>query len=215
MAYSQVLILNSGGLRSLVATAVTLQDAIKTRGSLLHIIDGRENNIVRSAHLQSQADHFSTPRVIEIDLPHLFGHGHGKQPDGSPMGSLTAPQYLLAALQQARFLQSERIIWPCSFNQDMKTIARATEQMLLLDHLADLEGVPMPRIETPLIELTDKQIIELGAQLDVPWQFGWSCLTQNPKPCRACPACLRRKQAFQSAGLIDPAFNPDAVTTQI
>ena len=209
MAYTQVLILNSGGLRSLVATAATLQDANRTRGSFLHVIDGRENQMVRTAHVRSQADFYGVPRVIEVDMPHVYGHGHGKKPDGSPMGSLTAPQFLLAALQQARFIQAARIIWPCSFNQDMKLIARATEQVLLLDHLADLEGVPMPQIEMPLVDMTDKQVIELGSQLDVPWQIGWSCLTQNPKPCRACPSCLKRRQAFRSAGLLDPAFNPD------
>ncbi|QDU32337.1 7-cyano-7-deazaguanine synthase [Poriferisphaera corsica] len=207
-----IAILNSGGLRSLIATAVSLNDKPRTRASLIYINDGRDNVVNRASYLRLQADYFNIPRIIELDLPHIFAHGYGKNPDGTPMGNIVAPQFLLAALAQARLMQAEHLIWPISFNLDHQKIAFATEQIQLVEHLASLESPTNPTIRTPLLELADKQIIELGNQLETPFFNAWSCLTLNPKPCRACPACLRRKQAFRDAATTDPSFNPDTAS---
>ena len=86
-------------------------------------------------------------------------------------------------------------------------MARATEQMLLCEHLGDLEG-PMPQVSAPLLELTDQQIVELGGQLEVPWRLAWSCLGQNETPCHACSACHRRQAAFAEAGMLDGTAKP-------
>ncbi|QQE13361.1 7-cyano-7-deazaguanine synthase [Planctomycetota bacterium] len=203
-----VAILSSGGIRSLIATAATLNEAPRTRATLLYINDGRENIVQRSNHLRLQADHYRIARTLDLDLTHIYNHGYGRNPDGSPLGSIAAPQILLAAISQARFLQAESLIWPISFDLDHRKIATATEQIQLIQHLASLDSPTNPIIRTPLLELSDKQIIELGTQLEVPFHNAWSCLTINPKPCRACPACLRRKQAFRAASTVDPTFNP-------
>ena len=209
MAYKHALILNSGGLRSLVATALTLKDAPRTRASLLYCMDGRDSLVARTKHLRQQSKYFDIPRIIELNLSHIYDHGFGKKPDGSPMGTLINPQFLLAALAQARYLQAEVVIWPCAYNQDFNAISKTLETILHVEQLAALESVPMPQIQTPLLELSDRQIIELGVQLKTPFQYAYSCLTQNPNPCRACTSCVRRKQAFKEAGIIDPSFNPD------
>jgi 7-cyano-7-deazaguanine synthase in queuosine biosynthesis len=108
-------------------------------------------------------------------------------------------------LGQARFQQAERVVWPAAYNGVVKAMARGTEQVVLCEHLADLEGGPMPRIETPLLELADQQLIELGGQLGVPWDLAWSCLGDGDRMCRVCPACRRRKAAFDAAGVVDAA----------
>lgn len=205
MAGTHVLILSSGGLRSLVATALMAQDADRPRLMLLHVVDGRDNAVTRLEFVRRQADHFRITRIGELDLTHLYGQGLG--PDGEPIGTLVNPQILLAAITQARLGQCERVIWPVSCNVDVKTIASAMERMLLCEHLADLEAVPMPSLVAPLLELSDQQIIELGGQLDVPWALAWSCLRQGDQPCRACPACKRRQLAFEKSGMVDPVVD--------
>ncbi len=204
MSSPHALILHSGGLRSLVATALTLENDDKARLTLLHLNDGRDNTYNRLDHVHRQAEHFAITRVNEMDLAHLYGHGHGKGPEGEPMGAFVVPQLLLAALSHARFQQAQQVIWPVSFDGNVKAMAQATEQAILADQFGDFEQGGAPHIVTPLLELTDRQVIELGAELDVPWEQSWSCLGQADIPCRACPGCRRRKAAFQASGMVDP-----------
>jgi len=211
MSNPHALILHSGGLRSLVATALTIENDDKTRLSLLFINDGRENAHHRQEFAHRQAEHFAITRVHLIDLPHLYGHGHGQGPDGEPMGSLVTPQILLAALGSARLLQAGSVIWPASCNGEAKAVAQATEQTMLADQSCDCDLGESPRVQTPLLELTDRQVVELGEELGVPWNKSWSCLGSAEIPCRACPGCRRRKAAFTSAGIVDPVEKPTGV----
>lgn len=210
MAKPLAIILHSGGLRSLVATALTIENDDSARLTFLHINDGRDNAHVRLDHTHRQAEHFSITHVHQLDLSHLYGHGKGKGkgPDGALTGSLVAPQTLLAALSQARFLQADQVIWPKSCGGEVKAIAQATEQAMLADQLGDIEQGGAPRILTPLLELTDRQVVELGAELEVPWHLSWSCQGSADIPCRMCPGCKRRKAAFASACIVDPVDRP-------
>ncbi len=209
MPIPHALILHSGGPRSLVATALAIENDQKTRLSLLNIHDGRDNAQHRRDHTHHQAEHFNITRVYQLDLPHLYGQGKG--PDGAPMGTLVAPQMLLAALASARLYQAGRVIWPASFNADFGAVAKATEQTVLADQSGDCDIGDAPRIDAPLLELGDRQVIELGEELKVPWALSWSCLGSAELPCRACPGCRRRKAAFQAAGVVDPIEKPARV----
>ena len=61
-------------------------------------------------------------------------------------------------------------------------------------------------IETPLINLTKVEIIQLGTDLGVPYNLTSSCYDPSPdgKACGKCDSCLLRKQGFQDAGVEDP-----------
>ena len=200
------MVLHNGGLRSLVACALLLAEDPAPRLTLLHIDDGREARHTRRQHLRRQAKAMNITRVTELAVPHLFGHGYGRAPDGGPLGLLTRPQLLLAAMAEAKHQQAEAVVWPVSVNGDAQQGALATEQAVLCEHLAETEvdaAEQAPRIETPLAEMTDQQVIELGGQLGVDWQLAWSCARPGEKPCNACGGCRRRKQAFDKAGIVD------------
>ena len=199
------MLLSSGGLRSLVALGLTLANHEALRLTLLHVRDGRDNGGARQEHAIAQAEHFGIARVTELHLPHAYGHGYGRGPGGEPLGTLVPPQMLLMALAEARWQQAARVIWPVSVNAESRSLAQASEQMQLCRHLAEAEAGGMPEIEAPLLEMSDQQVIELGAQLDVPWRLAWSCLGQGERPCRTCTGCRRRKAAFEAAGIVDPA----------
>ena len=127
------------------------------------------------------------------------------------MGTLTRPQLLLAAVAEARHQQAEAVVWPVSLNGDSAAIALATEQAVLCEHLAEAEvdtAGQTPRIETPLAEMTDQQVIELGSQLGVDWKLAWSCNRAGEQPCMACAGCRRRSQAFDKAGVVDTQLEP-------
>jgi len=213
MAAAWTCILTGGGLRSLVAMARELALPQRPRVALIYVHDGRENGTARLEHVRRQADHFSLRQVINLHLPR-----DARQPEAArstnedfSIAPMLRPRMVMAALAEAMRMQAERLIWPAQFNADFNVIGSVTEQLVLLRHLADLEAQSPhtsaalnPVIETPLLELTDRQLVELGVQLDVPWHLAWSCLLQGDKPCRVCPGCRRRHAAFNAAGVIDP-----------
>lgn len=198
-----VMILNNGGPRSLVATALALGEEPAPKVTLLHIDDGREARASRIGYVRRQAKAMGITRVTELSMPHLYGHGYGQLPDGGPMGVFARPQLLLAALAEARHQQAGLVIWPVSVNAVTREAAQATEQAVLVEHLAQAEQDPSPRIDTPLAEFTDQQVVELGGQLGVDWALAWCCVRPGEKPCRACAGCRRRHTAFERAGLVD------------
>lgn len=200
---THLVVMHNGGLRSLVTCALLLSDEPPPRLTLVHLDDGREARLTRGKFVRKQAQAMGITRVTELSAPHLFGHGYGRAPDGGPLGMLTRPQLLLAALAEARHQQAEAVVWPISVNGDPQQGALATEQAVLCDHLAETEAEQTPRIETPLVEMTDQQVIELGAQLGVDWALAWSCTRPGEQPCMACGGCRRRQQAFDKAGVVD------------
>ncbi|MFK7789775.1 MAG: 7-cyano-7-deazaguanine synthase [Phycisphaeraceae bacterium] len=201
---SHLAVMHNGGLRSLVAATLLICDTPAPRLTLIHIDDGRDARLTRRNFMRKQALALNITRITELAIPHLFGHGYGRAPDGGPLGQLTRPQLLLAAIAEARYQQAEAVVWPVSVNGDATQGAIATEQAVLCEHLAQNEAESSPRIETPLAEMTDQQVIELGGQLGVDWSLAWSCSRPGETPCQACGGCRQRAQAFEKAGVIDP-----------
>ena len=60
------------------------------------------------------------------------------------------------------------------------------------------------RIETPLQDLSKKEIILLAKKLNVPLEFTHSCYAGKEKACGVCESCKLRLQGFKEAGLEDP-----------
>lgn len=58
---------------------------------------------------------------------------------------------------------------------------------------------------TPVLNLSKKQIVELGDTLGVPWELTWSCYRGEEVPCGKCGACEVRAKGFADAGRDDPA----------
>ena len=60
------------------------------------------------------------------------------------------------------------------------------------------------RIETPLLQLTKKEIAKLGLQLNAPLEWTWSCYVGSDVPCGKCDSCQLRAQGFRELGIEDP-----------
>lgn len=59
-------------------------------------------------------------------------------------------------------------------------------------------------VDTPLIRLSKKQIVELGVELKAPLELTTSCYRGGEKACGTCDSCLLRLKGFAEAGCKDP-----------
>jgi len=59
-------------------------------------------------------------------------------------------------------------------------------------------------IKAPLIGMDKAQIVSLGSDLEVPFEYTWSCYAGHDVPCGVCDSCLLRQAGFKKAGIEDP-----------
>lgn len=59
-------------------------------------------------------------------------------------------------------------------------------------------------IVTPLIAMRKAQIVELGLELNAPFDLTWSCYSREDKACGVCESCVLRQRAFAEAEAQDP-----------
>lgn len=58
----------------------------------------------------------------------------------------------------------------------------------------------------PLSNMTKQDIIKLAKDLEVPFNYTWSCYSDGIKPCGTCSSCRKRKDGFQSLKYNDLKF---------
>ncbi len=66
-----------------------------------------------------------------------------------------------------------------------------------------VENKPV-KVETPLLNMSKAQIIQMGLQWHVPYHLTWSCYKGGATPCGTCDSCFLRAKGFQASGIPDP-----------
>ena len=79
----------------------------------------------------------------------------------------------------------------------------AFEEMIKRGTKAGIDKRPI-RIAAPLLRLTKAQIVRLGHELGVPFEWTWSCYEGREFPCGECDSCVLRAKGFREAGIEDP-----------
>ena len=65
-------------------------------------------------------------------------------------------------------------------------------------------GHPELHLVAPFVAKSKSEIVELGAQLGVPFVDTWSCYEGGAVHCGKCGTCVERIEAFALAGISDP-----------
>lgn len=63
----------------------------------------------------------------------------------------------------------------------------------------------------PFLTMSKAGIVEVGAQLGVPFAQTWSCYKGDALHCGRCGTCVERREAFALAGVTDPTTYADGV----
>jgi 7-cyano-7-deazaguanine synthase len=59
-------------------------------------------------------------------------------------------------------------------------------------------------LQAPLVDMSKAEIVRMGLALQVPYELTWSCYRGEERPCRTCPTCIEREEAFALNGRQDP-----------
>jgi 7-cyano-7-deazaguanine synthase len=62
------------------------------------------------------------------------------------------------------------------------------------------------KIETPLIEMTKREVVRTGVEKGAPLHLTWSCYRDEKVACGRCDSCLLRLRGFSEAGITDPVI---------
>jgi len=59
-------------------------------------------------------------------------------------------------------------------------------------------------LRAPFLHMTKTDIVRLGIELGVPYEYSWSCYRNEAPACGRCGSCHFRQEAFRNAGVRDP-----------
>jgi 7-cyano-7-deazaguanine synthase in queuosine biosynthesis len=220
MAKELAIVLNNGSVNSAVVTALAAQ---KFRLVMLHaIVGGDEEDSAETATrtrvaFDQQTAHFKPYREHVLELPFLSqlqAPGGPKKNADSPeprQQSKTAAQLLDlvpvlgAAARFAGHYQAGAIYLGLRAGPGADELAQMTEFTQIWQELLQLPcGMGELEIAVPLLEMEPWQVVDLGYQVNVPFERTWSCVSDGAEPCWACRGCRAREAAFHQAAKPDP-----------
>jgi len=208
----------SGGLDSAV-TAFVAKDSGYEIHALTFDYGQRHDREVECAKKIAEAVGAAEHKIITIDLRALGGSaltdemidvpdagGEGIPPTYVPARNTIMLAYCLA---WAEVVEADAIyigvnsIDYSGYPDCRPQYIQAFQKMANLATKRAVEGNPV-KIETPLIKLSKKEIIELGVKLGVPFENTWSCYRGEDKACGTCDSCTLRLRGFKDVGVEDP-----------
>lgn len=210
MAKDLAVVLNNGGLNSVVTTALCAQ---RFRPVMLYVELSPGTPSRHRAAYDLQVSHFRPYREHTIPMPYLNGLAPGmRQPAPHTRGSAIlaeklsdlTPMLAMAARLAASY-QAMAIYIGVRVGENADEQAQAAEYFQIWEEMLQIPcQQPELAVITPLLELESAQVVELGLQVGAPMERSWSCLEQSGEPCGACPGCRARATAFMQAARSDP-----------
>ena len=108
--------------------------------------------------------------------------------------------FISIAAAHAEALDCDTII--CGFNaEEAATFPdNSPEFVRRCDAMLEMATQNHPRVLSPTLGLTKREIAALGIELGAPLHRTWSCYGAGPEHCWACPSCRRLRAALQEIG---------------
>jgi 7-cyano-7-deazaguanine synthase in queuosine biosynthesis len=213
MAKDLAIVLSNGSINSAVVTALAMQ---KFRLVMLHaeVTQQPAGSRVRAAYDQ-QVQHFKPYREHTLPMPFLSplqqSARNAAAASDPRMAGAVAVQLmellplLAAAARYADHYRAAAVYLGLRIGGHGDDLAQATEYVQIWNELVQLPCAhPNLEITTPLLELEPWQVVDVGFQVNTPFEKTWSCLEESGEPCWACRGCRAREASFVQAGKPDP-----------
>lgn len=120
-------------------------------------------------------------------------------------GPFQSTWMLLQAASAAASRGCGRVLWPIRSGEDLDAGAEAADRALLISRLISIDsaaGENPVRIETPLLDLTLDQLLELAREQDAPLEASWWCQRDGSTPCGGCSACTLWRTAIARSRML-------------
>ena len=221
----KAVILLSGGLDSSTTLAVAQNSGFELFG-LTFRYGQRHKYEIAAAQKIAQAYNLADHKITEIDLRTFGGsaltddldvpkdRNNGTMNEFIPITYVPARNtiFLSFALAWAEVLGANDIFLGVNsmdysgYPDCRPEYIQSFANMANLATKAGVEGKQSIKIQTPLINMTKKEIIKKGLKLGVDYSFTHSCYDPENDgiSCGRCDACQIRLRGFQEAGIPDP-----------
>jgi len=206
----------SGGMDSSVAAAIAVKDYDT---AFLHINYGQRTEKKELECFYKLAEYWDITRTLVVTLEHFKKIGGSALTDekinipeelsekGIPVTYVPFrnANLLAVAVSWAEVIGATKIFIGAT-EEDAAGYPDCREEFYNAFNQVIKLGTGKRNIEVvfPLIKMKKVEIIKLGTELGVPFQYTWSCYKNEDKACGKCDSCLRRLRAFKEAGIPDP-----------
>ena len=217
----QAVVLLSGGLDSMVCAALAREAGF---GVLALTVDYNQRHRIELESARRIAEKLADRHIVlPLDLRAFGGSAltadvdvpKGGVESGIPITYVPARNtiFLSFAVAWAEVLGAEDVFIGVNaldysgYPDCRPEFIAAYERMANLATRTGVEGTTRLRIRTPLIDLSKREIVELGLRLGVDYAGTTSCYDpdESGAACGHCDACLLRLKGFAEAGATDPA----------
>jgi 7-cyano-7-deazaguanine synthase len=215
---SMAVVLVSGGMDSCVTAAFAAQD---NDLAFLHINYGQRTEKKELEAFNDIADFFKAKQRQVVDISHLTKIGGSSLTDRSieispaDLDNTEIPtsyvpfrnaNILVIATSWAEVLKAEKI-YIGAVEEDSSGYPDCRDGFFkAFNRVIELGTKPETSVEivTPLINMSKKEIILKGMNLNAPLDLTWSCYQNEELACGECDSCALRLRGFSQAGLEDP-----------
>jgi 7-cyano-7-deazaguanine synthase len=214
----KAVVLMSGGMDSCVTAAIASRTH---RIAALHASYGQRTESRELESFHKLATHFGAFARLAVRLDYFAAIGGSSLTDQqltineADLGNKDIPNtyvpfrnahFLSIATSWAEVLGASKIFIGAVWEDSSGYPDCRPEYYEALNKLIRLGTRPTTDItvETPLIYLSKREIVEKGVEIGAPLELTWSCYRDTDLACGVCDSCALRLRAFQEAGLDDP-----------
>jgi 7-cyano-7-deazaguanine synthase len=98
---------------------------------------------------------------------------------------------------------SEMIIMGWDFEEAVTFPDNSKKFLDAFNKLLEIGTLDNVQIKAPVIDMNKNEIVKLGDKINAPMNLSYSCYMGTETPCGLCESCMRRKRAFEEAGIED------------
>jgi 7-cyano-7-deazaguanine synthase len=208
----------SGGLDSCVTASIAYKNYDL---ALLHINYGQRTEMRELKAFNDIADYYNADKRLVVDYTYFTRIGGSSLTDRSikvpepDLESRSIPSsyvpfrngnILAACISWAEVLQAEAVFIGAVYEDATGYPDCRPEFFAAFEKMAELGTKPETKIkiETPVIHLSKKEIIQKGTETGAPLHLTWSCYQNEDEACGVCDSCALRLRGFYQAGIEDP-----------